>query len=280
LGLQINSGRFISVRDIEERNLVCVLGSSLSSKLGKQGAVGSFIRIYDQLFRVVGVLSRNDERNGGQGKIRTENFNGTLFLPLNILKISSATFNPNTTDSPLTQVIVEVDKKDQVETVAKLISRTLEITHNNVQDYSIIVPLELLSQSLATQRTFNLVLAVIGGISLLVGGIGIMNIMLATVTERKHEIGIRRAVGATQNNIVSQFLTESFMLTLCGGLLGLVAGLVCISVIESLAGWPIRITFLSMFLPFVLACITGILSGIYPAINAARIDPILALRAV
>jgi len=147
-------------------------------------------------------------------------------------------------------------------------------------DYNVVVPLELMSQSLATQRIFNLVLGVTAGISLLVGGIGIMNIMLATVTERKREIGIRRAVGATQKDIAYQFLTESILLTGAGGLIGLVAGFFCVNIIEVMAGWPIQITFLTMVIPFILACATGVFFGLYPALQAAKVDPILALRTV
>jgi len=107
-----------------------------------------------------------------------------------------------------------------------------------------------------------------------------MNIMLATVTERKREIGVRRALGATEKDIAYQFLTESLLLTICGGLIGLAAGYICVNVIETMAGWPIKITVWAMFGPLFLACATGIFFGLYPAVRAARMDPIQALRTV
>ena len=180
----------------------------------------------------------------------------------------------------LSSIVVEVDSRENVEAVARLIHRAMEFTHQEVLDYNVIVPLELLAQALAAQKTFNLVLAVIGAVSLLVGGIGIMNIMLATVTERKREIGIRRAVGATEKDIAYQFLAESFLLTMCGGAIGIGSGFICVLIIEYFADWPIEITVSAMFIPFVLACAAGIFFGYYPAVQAARMDPIQALRTV
>jgi putative ABC transport system permease protein len=182
--------------------------------------------------------------------------------------------------SSLSRIIIEIDSRDNVFAAARLIDRIMDLAHNSVKDYQLVVPLELLQQSLRTQRIFNIVLAVIGGISLLVGGIGIMNIMLATVSERRREIGIRRAVGATRNDIVIQFLTESVLLTVSGGILGVLTGFVFVLTMEAFTGWSIKITIGSMLIPFLLAVATGIFFGLYPAIQAARLDPIKALRTV
>lgn len=280
LGLQTTAGRFISEQDLVNNNLVCVLGGSLAKRLGSEGRIGNTIRLNNLLYRVIGILTQYDIDTSQTTKVSNENFNDMVFLPLNILKNSTTSQWAGKRHSLLSQIIVEVDSRENVGSVAKLIHRTLEISHNNVLDYNLVVPLELLFQSLATQRIFNLVLAVTAGISLLVGGIGIMNIMLATVTERKREIGIRRAVGATEKDIAYQFLAESFLLTGCGGLLGLVAGFICVEVIETMAGWPIKITGWAMFVPFMLACITGVFFGLYPAVRAAKMDPIQALRTI
>ena len=280
LGLQTTAGRFISEQDLVNNNLICVLGGSLAKRLGSKGRIGSFIRLNNLLYRVVGILTQYDIDTSQTTKVSNENFNDMVFLPLNIPRNSTTSHNVNNRHTLLSQIIVEVDNRENVSPVAKLINRALELSHNNVLDYNLVVPLELMVQSLATQRIFNLVLAVTAGISLLVGGIGIMNIMLATVTERKREIGVRRAVGATQKDIAYQFLAESFLLTGCGGLLGLVAGFVCVGVIETMAGWPIKVTGWAMFIPFILACITGVFFGLYPAIRAARMDPIQALRTI
>jgi putative ABC transport system permease protein len=279
LGLRTKEGRFISEQDSRKSNLVCVLGGSLALRLGRTGRIGSYIRLNDLLYKVVGILARYDFDSQQVAKLSNENFNNAIMLPVDTHQgsISSALVGDS---PPLTRIIVEVDSRKNVESVARLIKRTLTLSHNKIRDYELVVPLELLAQSLATQRVFNLILAVTGGISLLVGGIGIMNIMLATVTERKREIGIRRAVGATENDIAWQFLAESFLLTGSGGLAGLAAGFICVNIIETLAGWPISITGRSMFVPFFLACITGIFFGLYPAMRAAKMDPIQALRTV
>ncbi len=279
LGLKMREGRFISEQDSYNSNLVCVLGSSLAGRLGREGRIGSYIRMNDLLYKVVGILAQYNFDTSETTKVSDEDFNNIILLPLKIHK-GSMFSRLDDAGSTLSRIIVEVDSRKNVESVSRLINRTLEVSHNNVLDYNLVVPLELLAQSLATQRIFNLVLAVTGGISLLVGGIGIMNIMLATVTERRREIGIRRAVGATKQDIACQFLAESFMLTGCGGLAGLAAGFICVKAIEIMAGWPIRITGWSMLVPFLLACITGVFFGLYPAIQAARMDPIQALRTV
>jgi len=280
LGLKMKEGRFLSEQDSYNNNLVCVLGSSLSDRLKKGGRIGQHIRMNDRLYKVVGIITHYDVDTMQTTKVSSEDFNNIIFLPLNIPKNSNNVYPSSEHHSSLVQIIVEVDSRENVESVVKLIRRTLAISHNKVLDYNLIVPLELLSQSLGTQRIFNLVLVVIGGISLLVGGIGIMNIMLATVTERKREIGVRRALGATEKDIAYQFLSESLLLTICGGLIGVAAGYICVNVIEIVAGWPIKITVWAMIGPFFLASVTGIFFGLYPAIRAAKMDPIKALRTV
>ncbi len=280
LGLKIKEGRFINELDSHRENQVCVIGSSLSRRLGTEGQVGRSVRMNDSLYKIVGILNSYDFDASQTAKINIENFNDIVFLPLKIPKNPTRFGSAMRQFSMLSHIVVEVDRRKNVESVAKLVRRTLELTHSQVLDYNIVVPLELLAQSLAAQRIFNLVLAVTGGVSLLVGGIGIMNIMLATVTERRREIGVRRAVGATEKDIACQFLAESFLLTMCGGVIGLVGGLICVNVIEMWAGWPIRVTIYAMFVPFVLACGTGIFFGFYPAVRAARMDPIQALRTV
>ena len=280
LGLKIKSGRFLNEQDSYNNSQVCVVGGALARRLGHEGRVGETIRINDLLYTIIGVLQKEDNELSQTAKVKNQNFNDTIFLPLNIPHNLTKFGTTIEQYSMLSSVVVEVKSRENVEPVAKLIHRAMEFSHREVLDYDVIVPLELLAQALAAQKTFNMVLAVIAAVSLLVGGIGIMNIMLATVTERKREIGIRRAVGATQKDIAYQFLAESFLLTMCGGAIGIVSGFISVLVIEYLAGWPIEITAVSMIVPFVMACVSGIFFGYYPAVQAAKMDPIKALRTV
>ena len=164
LGLKMREGRFISEQDSYNNNLVCVLGNALAERLGREGRVGSYIRMNDLLYKVVGILAQYDFDTSQTTKVSDQDFNNIILLPLRIHK--GAMFSRLDYDSStLSRIIVEVDSRKNVKSVAQLINRTMEVSHNNVLDYNLVVPLELLAQSLATQRIFNLVLAVTGGIS-------------------------------------------------------------------------------------------------------------------
>jgi len=177
----------------------------------------------------------------------------------------------------LHRILVEVDSADRVETAASAIEAMLQRFHRK-PDYRISVPLALLRQAEATKRTFNIVLGSIAGISLLVGGIGIMNIMLASVTERTREIGIRRAIGARRRQIIGQFLIETVVLSGGGGLLGIGVGLLIPKLISRFSGMPTIVPLYSLALSFGISVAIGIVFGLYPAWRAAQLDPISALR--
>jgi putative ABC transport system permease protein len=166
---------------------------------------------------------------------------------------------------------------DSIET-SNVVQAILTATHKDAGDFSVIVPLGLLEQRKQQQMIFNVVMICIAGISLLVGGIGIMNIMLATVLERTREIGIRRAIGARQADIVRQFLTEAVLISIAGGLIGIVFGVTLSKVIASAAGWSTLVTTSSIAVAFGVSVFIGLLFGIYPAVQAAKLDPIEAIR--
>jgi len=172
---------------------------------------------------------------------------------------------------------VKVAKVENVLQAARAISNMLRFCHKN-KDYEIVVPLELLKRAQRTKQIFNIVLGSIAAISLLVGGIGIMNIMLATVTERTREIGIRRALGAKKRDIVTQFLIESVMLSGIGGVLGVALGIAIPFAVSWLAGMMTIITFWAPFIAFSISALIGIIFGLYPAMRAANMDPVEALR--
>jgi putative ABC transport system permease protein len=177
----------------------------------------------------------------------------------------------------LHELTVEVDQPERVARTADAIKALLE-RHHSKKDYDIVVPLDLLRRAERTKQIFNIVLGSIAAISLLVGGIGIMNIMLASVTERTREIGIRRALGAKRQDIVTQFLIESVILSGTGGILGVLLGVALPFVVSHFAGMNTIVTFWSPLLAFMISGAVGVIFGIYPAFRAAQMDPVEALR--
>ncbi len=278
--LQLLEGRFIGDLDPIRKNMVCVVGSDVAEGLGTSGKIGRQVRIEGHLFRIVGILDRFHIEKSKVSAITTRNYNEMIFIPLGTESglVRSGTRESGMGGGELSEMVVQVFRTDQVLETAKIVDRIIQVSHHHVKDYQIVIPQELLRQAQETQRTFNVVLGAIAGVSLLVGGIGIMNIMLATVTERIREIGIRRAVGATRDNIVFQFLSEAVILTFSGGLIGVGLGLGAVAAITKLSGWSTSVTAWAFFLPLGMSVLVGVFFGLYPAIRAARMDPVAALR--
>ena len=180
--------------------------------------------------------------------------------------------------SPLDEIFVRLGRGISPRESAAVIKTLLDGIHGGVDDYEIVVPEALLAQSRQTQNIFNIVMGAIASISLLVGGIGIMNIMLASVLERTREIGVRRAIGARRADIVLQFLVESFSISALGGLCGVGIGIGIARAVAVYARWPTVVTASSLVLAIGVSMAVGILSGLYPAVRASRVDPIFALR--
>jgi putative ABC transport system permease protein len=280
LKIPIFDGRFISDPDMQEGKLVCVIGHNVANNMGASGSIGNYLRIENSLFKIIGILRRIESKERKAGVISLRNYNDMVFIPLTAASLvsKSASVTGAAAWPEVTELVVGMSTAQQVLRSVPALKRTLEIAHGGAGDYQIVVPQELLNQSRKIQRTFNIVLGSIAFISLLVGGIGIMNIMLATVSERTKEIGIRRAFGATYSDIIIQFLAESVILTFTGGIIGIIIGLGGVWLISSIAKWNTAITILSLVIPLLTSILVGIFFGLYPAYAAAKLDPIAALR--
>jgi len=277
------AGRVLSQRDVDDKNAVVVLTETGARKLlATQQAIGQSINIGAQYFEVIGIVK--SESNGAGSDFQTPDEDIDAYIPLEVARerfgdmIYQRTSGSQVWESiELNKMIVQVRELSDVEPTAAAIARSLEIFHKK-KDYRISVPLTLLRQAESQQKIWNWTLGSIAGISLLVGGIGIMNIMLASVTERIREIGIRRAIGAKKRQIVGQFLIETIVLSVTGGLIGTVTGPAIALLIRQLSGIPTVVPLYSIILSVGISVTIGIVFGLYPAIRAANLDPIQALR--
>ena len=281
--MQINSlkvveGRFFNDEDNDHSAPVCVLGESAKvNLLGYDPAVGKFVKVNDTWLQVVGVLAPQATADTGVEGLEVASGNNLVIAPLNTVMRRFEDSNSYLKDEIDGMYIRVKNGTDSIET-SNVINAILTATHKDAGDYAITVPAGLLEQRRRTSFIFNVVMICIAGISLLVGGIGIMNIMLATVLERTREIGIRRAIGAKQRDIIRQFLTEAVLISIMGGLLGIIFGVTLSQIIASAAGWSTVVTTASIAIAFGVSCGIGLVFGIYPAMQAARLDPIEAIR--
>ncbi|MBN1226903.1 MAG: ABC transporter permease, partial [Deltaproteobacteria bacterium] len=278
----IIAGRILQSSDLENRSSVAVLTEFGARRLlAAENTIGESLRIGGDYFEIVGIIR---SESGKAGNIQIPDQEIDAYIPINVareyfgdtsMRVSSGSFQMEMVE--LHQIIVQANKVDNVEPTAKALEEMLNHFHKK-KDYLISVPLALLKQAEATKRTFTIVLGSIACISLLVGGIGIMNIMLASVTERTREIGIRRAIGAKRKQIISQFLIETVVLSTIGGIVGLGVGVFIPLVITYITNMPTVITLGSILLPLIISAGIGIIFGLYPAYRAANVDPIVALR--
>ncbi|MBP7276056.1 MAG: ABC transporter permease, partial [Kiritimatiellae bacterium] len=275
------AGRVLSIEDEASRSAVAVLTENGARKLLATGhALGEQIRLGGHFFKVVGIVEGAPRGSG----VPSPDDDTDVYIPLTVCRERFGEVVQRRRSGSreiewvqVHQVLVQVRSTDRVEPAAQAIRAMFRRFHRK-EDYSIYVPLTLLNQARETQRTFNIVLGSIAGISLLVGGIGIMNIMLASITERTREIGIRRAIGAQRWQIVVQFLTETIVLSGLGGFIGIGMGVCIPLIIRHATDIPAQVPFYSLPLSFGISVLIGVLFGLYPAVRAAQLDPIEALR--
>ncbi|NIP17397.1 MAG: FtsX-like permease family protein [Xanthomonadales bacterium] len=275
--LRVARGRAINEEDNQRYAQVAVLGAQVARDLFPDGdALGRNVKVNHLWLRVVGVLEDRDLSKDEFQGIRLGGDRNRVFIPL---ETAFKRLRFETLESELDAVRLRLSPKSDPQQSALTVNHLLARRHGEQNDYELVIPAALLRQQQQTQKIFTIVMSAIAGISLLVGGIGIMNIMLATVLERTREIGLRRAVGARKRDIQQQFLMESAMVAGIGAFIGIFFGLLLAFVIQQFAGWPSAFSLFSIVLSVTICLLTGVGFGWYPARQAADLDPIKALHA-
>ncbi len=276
MNLALDEGRFFDDEDEATFAGVCVIGPGARRDLyGFEPAIGKPLKVNDRWLTVVGVLATRMPGGRDFEGVTIESTANDVYIP-----VTTATrkFRSDPLKSPVDEMIVRIKPETPVQEAAAVMGTLIDRLHGGARDTTLTVPEALLEQSRRTQRLFNVVMGCIAGISLLVGGIGIMNIMLATVLERTREIGVRRALGAQRIDIRNQFVIESFTISAFGGLCGVIMGVVIARTVAAYAGWETIVTPFSIVLSTGVSLAVGLVFGIYPALRAANLDPIDALR--
>jgi putative ABC transport system permease protein len=307
---QLSDGALFSEEHRRTGSPVCIIGSALKSRFfPKENPVGKTMKVGTHWLTIMGVLKERTVSQASINKLGIRDFNMDVYAPLQTVLVryrnrdlvttegirlaamrSQGNSNGNAQNASteneqekknyhqLDRLVLQVDQTQKLQATAEIISRMLKRRHYDVVDYEIEIPELLLKQQQRTNDIFNYVLGAIAGISLLVGGIGIMNIMLASVLERIKEIGLRLAIGARKSDVVQQFLFEAVMISVSGGIIGVVLGVVFAYLVSSFANIPTIISFTSIVLSFGVAATVGLIFGIAPARKAAQQDPIASLR--
>jgi len=276
--LRLAEGKFFDDADDDSSATVCVLGEGAKvNLLGYGSGIGKFVKVNDSWLEVVGVLREQLMAGSTNSGGTMQDVNNIIYIPLKTFQYRFFDQSSSMRDDLDGIELRLKDNADSIE-VAKVVTAVLNNTHHDVQDFTVTIPAALLAQQQRTQTIFTYVMVAIAAISLLVGGIGIMNIVLATVLERTREIGIRRSIGARRFDIVRQFLTESVLISVAGGLMGIGFGFFLAWLIAQTAEWKTIVTTASVVIAFGVSVAVGVIFGIYPAMKASRINPIDALR--
>ncbi|MFN4930641.1 MAG: ABC transporter permease [Bacteroidota bacterium] len=299
---QLEKGKMFNTSQLVHGDQVCIIGKSIQAKFfSKKDAVGSYLKCGPIWLKVIGILEERKISKNSIQNLGIRDYNMDVYTPLKTVLIryknrslvtkamlNAASMNeeePQEEDvkkdvsiHQIDRLVIKMADTEKLEKSSEIISRLLQRRHFTVTDFEITVPILLLKQQQRTKDIFNLVLGAIAGISLLVGGIGIMNIMLASVLERIKEIGIRLSIGATKKDIVQQFVFESVLISLVGGIAGIVLGVILSKIVAVVADIPTIISIWSIIISFGVSALTGLIFGITPAKNAANQDPIKSLR--
>ena len=277
-GLHVINGRFFDQSDEDHGAPVCVLGAAAKwSLFGSANPLDQFVKVNEEWFRVIGVVGPQLSAQTETAGAPATDVNNNIYVPLQSAMLRLEDSYSDVRDE-IDGIYFQMAENAILPQNAQVIRAVLDSSHHGADDFSIVVPAELLAEQKRTEHLFNVVMVAIASISLLVGGIGIMNIMLASILERTREIGLRRAVGARQSDIVRQFVVEATMISFAGGTIGVVFGFFISRMIAWLAGWSTIVTFSSIALAFLVSISVGLVFGIYPATKAARLDPVEAIR--
>jgi putative ABC transport system permease protein len=299
--ITIESGKSFSNFQITNALPVCIIGKKVEKKLFTgESALGRQIKVKDVWLKVIGVIEEKMISDKAQENLGIRDLNEDVYIPINTFLVrykdrkiitEKAGFGrrsrnqsgpktkiPRGNYHQIDKLTVQVSNSNELKATAEVLSKMLKRRHNDVLDFEIEIPIQLLKQQQKTKQIFNIVLIIIAGISLLIGGIGIMNIMLASVLERTKEIGIIRAIGATEEDVILQFLSESVLISVGGGIIGIILGIIGAYVIEIFSGIETILSISSIMISFFIAVSVGLIFGIFPAKAAANKKPIEALR--
>jgi putative ABC transport system permease protein len=299
----LEKGKMFNAEQLRTGAQVCIIGKNLQAKFfSKQEAIGSYLKCGSVWLQIIGILEERKISKNSMQNLGIRDYNMDVYTPLKTVLIryknrslvtkamlnAAAMQNDDESGAPeekkeqsihqIDRLVIQMANTEKLEASSEVISRLLQRRHFTVTDFEITVPILLLKQQQRTKDIFNLVLGAIAGISLLVGGIGIMNIMLASVLERIKEIGIRLSIGATKKDIIQQFVFESVLISLGGGIAGIILGIILSKVVSVVADIPTIISAWSIVISFGVSALTGLIFGITPAKNAAHQDPIKSLR--
>lgn len=298
----LRDGSLFNKQQLRLGEAVCVIGSGIKAKFfSQEDPIGKRLKVGKHWLKVIGVLEERYISEKSINNLGIRDYNMDVYAPLQTVLIryenrslvteallkrfnrGNRNGNENKDTTPknyhqLDRLVIQVSETEQLEAISDVVSRLLQRKHFQTIDYEITIPELLLKQQQRTKDIFNFVLMAIAGISLLVGGIGIMNIMLASVLERIKEIGLRLALGAKKNDIINQFLFEAMMISVSGGILGIILGVSLAYIISNIAEIPTVVSFISIVVSFGVAATVGLIFGIAPARKAAKQDPISSLR--